>query len=384
MVRLGLEVLLNEKFDLIRGKRVGLITNHTGVDSKMRHNVDLFREAGVNLVGLYGPEHGIRGEAADGAEVGDSLDARTGIPVHSLYGHGTKPTPEMLKGVEVLVYDLQDVTVRFYTYLYTMSHCMEAAGENGIPFVVLDRPAPLGGIVTEGPVLDPAFKSFVGLHAIPNRTGLTVGEKAKMFNEHFGVKADLTVVPMDGWKRSMWFDQTGIPWVIPSPNLPTLESAYCYPGTCVFEGTWCSEGRGMGRPFETIGAPWMDGQAVAKAMNALNLPGVIFREHFFMPTASKHKDVSCGGVQFHVIDRNAFQPVRSALHLLCTIKKLHADKFEWRIWTPGEHYGVDRLWGSNQIRLSVEAGMDPEEIIASWQPGLKEYTEMRKKYFLYE
>lgn len=383
MVKTGLEVLIEERLDLVHGKRVGLITNPTGVDRRLRPAPDLLHETGVNLVALFGPEHGIRGNVADGVPIDSTVDSQLGIPVHSLYGATKKPTPEMLEGVDLLIFDTQGVGARFTTGTSVMSLAMEAAGEKGIPFVVLDRPNPLGGEKTEGPVLEPEMASFIGRFPVPNRTGMTRGELAGIFVGEFGLKCDLTVVKMTGWKRSMWFDETGLPWVMMSPNMPTLDTAIVYSGTCPFEGTWCSEGRGMTRPFETIGAPWLDNRLIADEMNALGLPGVLFRATWFTPTTSKHKDVPCGGVQLHVTDRDAFQPVRAGLHLLSAIRRLHPNAFEWRTWSPGV-YSIDRLWGTSKIRLSLEAGVEPEEIIASWQPDLAKYDAMRAKYFLYD
>jgi uncharacterized protein YbbC (DUF1343 family) len=240
-----------------------------------------------------------------------------------------------------------------------------------------------GGIQVEGSVLDPAFKSFVGLHPIPNRTGMTLGELALMFSQEFGVRGDLTVVPMEGWERSMWYDETGLPWVMPSPNMPSLETAIVYPGTCLFEGTWCSEGRGTTRPFETIGASWIDSQKIVSLMNHLDLPGVLFRETFFRPTTSKFNGEPCSGIQLHVTDRNEFLPVKTALYLLNTIKQTHPEQFQWRVWTPGEHYSIDSLCGTNQIRLQLDAGVSVEEIVGSWQSDLKTYSLLREKYMLY-
>lgn len=290
-VRSGLEVLVEERLDLVRDRRVGLIANPACVDHTLRHAVELLLGNGVNLTSLFGPEHGFRGNVAAGVHVDSVVDVRTGIPIHSLYGSTKKPTPEMLSGVDVLLYDAQDGGARFLTGTSVMAKAMEAAGESGIPFIVLDRPNPLGGIEIEGPVLDPAVSSFVGLYPIPIRHGMTRGELARMLQGEFGLSVELTVVPMVGWERSMRFEQTGLPWVMTSPDMPSLDTVNIYPATCPFEGTSCSEGRGTTRPFELIGAPWMDGRAVADEMNALDLPGVRFREAFFTPTTS---NMPCG------------------------------------------------------------------------------------------
>jgi uncharacterized protein YbbC (DUF1343 family) len=283
----GEEVLLNDRMDLLKGKRVGLITNPTGVDRSLKSIVDTFyHNKNIHLTALFGPEHGVRGSEDAGAYVPFYIDKKTHIPVYSLYGETKKPTPEMLKNVDVLVFDIQDVGTRFYTYIYTMAYAMQAAKENHIPFIVLDRPNPLGGTKVEGPVLDPKYSSFVGMYPIALRHGMTVGELAKYFNNEFNIGADLTVVKMKGWKRNEYYDETPLQWVMPSPNMPTLDTALVYPGAALFEGTNVSEGRGTTRPFELIGAPYIDGDVLAQKLNELKLPGVVFRSANFTPTTS--------------------------------------------------------------------------------------------------
>ncbi len=348
-VRTGLEVLLESRLDLVKGKRVGLIVNPTGVDSRLRSGVDLLKAAaGVNLVALYGPEHGVRGDAQAGQYVPFYFDRRSGLPVFSLYGQSFKPDPGMLKNidsymrafdtdasgagkvpesamikdVDTLIFDIQEVGTRVYTYVATMAYAMEAAAESGLEVIVLDRPNPLNGTAMEGPVLDyPELSSFVGLYPIPQRYGMTIGELALLFNGQFlKKKASLTVIPMEGWRRSLWFDETGLPWVIPSPNMPTLDTAMVYPGQVLIEGTNISEGRGTTKPFELCGAPWIDGFELARRLNALGLEGVVFREAWFTPTFSKFAGELCGGVQVHVTDRHLYRPFASTLHLLKLVR----------------------------------------------------------------
>jgi len=383
MVKTGLDVLLAEKLHLLRGRRVGLVTNPTGVTSDLQSTVDvLHRAAGVHLAALFGPEHGFSASAPDGVAVASERDRRTGLPVHSLYGPTKKPTPEMLAGLDVLVFDLQDCGARFYTYTWTLLYCLEAAAENGLPLLVLDRPNPIGGEAVEGPVLDRRFASFVGDWPIPIRHGLTLGELATLFNRSIG--ADLSVVHMQGWRRAMWFDETGLPWVLPSPNLPTLEAAMVYPGTCLVEGTNLSEGRGTSRPFEFVGAPWIDGDDLALAMNALRLPGVRFRPVTFAPTTSKHSGSTCGGVQVHVLDRQALRPVETGVHLLATIKRLYPGDFRWlpTSWE-GQPPHVDLLAGTDRLRQALDAGVPVADIIAEWQPGLAAFLPEREAALLY-
>ena len=374
---LGVEVLLKEQKDLIEGKRVGLITNPTGVDQNLNSIVDLlYNDPDVELTALYGPEHGVRGDAQAGQYVEYYIDEVTGLPVYSLYGKTRKPTPEMLENVDVLVFDIQDVGTRFYTYIYTMALAMEAAKEKGIPFIVLDRPNPLGGTKVEGPVLDPAFASFVGQYAIPLRHGMTVGELAKLFNSEFGIGADLTVVEMKGWKRKSYFDETGLEFVLPSPNMPTLDTALVYPGAALIEGTNVSEGRGTTKPFELIGAPFINSTELARELNALKLPGVTFRAASFTPTFSKHSGKLSHGVQIHVTDRDAYQPVETGLHLVKTIHDMYPDQVTLTAF-------FDNLIGNGWIRKGIEEGMSVEEMKSRWEEDLKEFKKVRNRYLLY-
>ncbi len=319
----GLEVILAEQKSLMRGKRVGLITNHTAVDRRGRHAVDLLAASpDVHLTALFAPEHGIRGAVQAGGEVAGSRDRKTGVPVYSLYGKVTKPTPEMLGNIDVLIYDIQDVGARFYTYISTLGEAMEAAAAAGIPFIVLDRPNPLADVCLEGPILDPArFRSFVGAYPIPIRYGMTAGELAGFVRDSLPKSPNLTVVKMKNYRRGLWYDQTGLLWIAPSPNIPSLATATVYPGMCLFEGTNLSEGRGTTQPFEMIGAPWLDGDRVAEELNGLKLDGVLFRPVSFTPTFSKHQGQLCHGIQVHVTERTRFRPVRTAIHVLCAIRK---------------------------------------------------------------
>ncbi len=384
-VMTGLDLLCQEGHPWLVGKRVGLVTNPTGVTRDLESGVDiLHRRSDCRLVALYGPEHGLRGDAQAGVPVESGVDPRTGVPVYSLYGSTRHFSAEMLDGVELLIVDLQDGGVRFYTYLYTMAYAMQAAAEHGLPILVLDRPTPLGGGIVEGPLLDPAYASFVGLYPIPIRPGLTIGELARLFNQEYGIGAELEVVRCRDWQRAHWFDQTGLFWVMPSPNLPTLDSLTLYPGTCLIEGANLSEGRGTTRPFELIGAPWVEPYALAETLNRLDLAGVRFRPAYFTPTFSKHQGQVCGGVQLHITDRHSLRPVTVAVHLLQTIQQRYRDEFDWR--PPWEADGVrpiDRLSGSDQLRSRIDAGVPAAEIVAEWQPEIGAFAAVRERYLLY-
>lgn len=380
-VRPGIDVLLSEQITLLRGKRIGLVTNPTGVDRALASSVDLLaRHPELRLVALFGPEHGVRGDVQAGEHVASMRDAATGLPVHSLYGEHREPTPDMLQGIDVLVFDIQDVGTRFYTYPYTLANVMRAAKRAGIPVVVLDRPNPVGGVHVEGPVLEPEFASFVGMFPIPVRHGMTIGELARLFNVEFGIDADLRVVPVRGWRRDDAEPGHALPWVPPSPNMPTPDTALAYPGTALFEGTNVSEGRGTTRPFETVGAPFVDADALAARMNALGLPGVRFRPAWFVPTFSKHAGLLCGGVQLHVTDRDAFRPFRTGLALLMAIRASHPDDFEF---LAGEPPFFDKLVGNGWVRQAILDGESLDAIEARWQPGLRRFEAMRRRALSY-
>lgn len=372
-IRLGADQLFSEPYlSWIQGKRVGLITNHTGVDSDLRASQDLLSEhPKIRLVALFGPEHGLLGDAQAGEKTKD------GPHVFSLYGDYRAPTPEMLAGVEVLVYDIQDVGVRFYTYISTMLESMKAASGSGIPFIVLDRPNVIDATRVEGPVLERGFESFVGIYPIPIRYGMTVGELARFFAGEMNLKIDLRVVPLVGLSRKnevVDFDQE---WIAPSPNMPTQRTALLYPGFCLTEGTNLSEGRGTTRPFELIGAPWLDSKQLAKELNSKQLPGVFFRPQVFTPTFSKYQGQQCQGIQIHVLDEKAFQPIPTALHFFSAVQRKHPDRFEIR----GRSF--DRLAGNSWIRTQLIQGKPVEQIEKGWQAELNAFRKTRDQYLLY-
>lgn len=378
----GLDVVLENGLPELAGMRFGLITNHTGVDRHLRSIIDLLQDRdGIELAALFGPEHGVRGEAQAGAEVSGAIDQRTGLPVHSLYGETLAPTPAMMEGLDALMFDIQDAGVRFYTYVSTMINAQGAAAAAGLRFVVLDRPDPIGGTRIEGNMLDPSFESFVGAHPVPIRYGMTVGELARMVAAERGWLEPI-VVPMQGWKREWWFDETGLPWVFPSPNLPTLDSVTLYPGTCLIEGVNISEGRGTTRPFELIGAPWLDPFTFAERMERRNLPGVAFRPTWFTPTFSKHANVSCGGVHIHILDREAMRPVELGIHLLHVLRDMDPDAFAWRKGREGK-YALDLLLGSDRPRGMLYAGESVAQITAGWEKDASGFEERRRPYLLY-
>ena len=382
-VRPGLEVFLEQRMDLVRGLRVGLVTNHSAVTREFTHAVDALMNAGVRLTAVFGPEHGVRGDTADGQEIPSSVDIRTGIPVYSLYGQIKKPTPEMLSNIDVLLYDIQDVGCRFYTYTYTMSYSMQSCGQNGKRFVVLDRPNPVSGKTVEGNILDTEYSSFVGLHPIPIRHGMTAGEMATLLNAELCFNADLEIVECQGWKRSMWFDETNLPWIVPSPNMPTLDAALLYGGLCMIEGTNVSEGRGTTKPFEMVGAPWTDGYVIAEQLNSLNLPGVYFRPVFFTPCTSKHQQQKCSGIQVHVLDRDVVKAVDVGLHVIKTFHDLYPEDFQFRPpGTSGKHF-FDLLAGTNEIRIAIEEGVSVDDIVETWRKELQDFIRVRQKYLIY-
>lgn len=385
-VTLGFETLLNERLDLIAGKRVGLVASAASIDADLLMSVErLAAHPGVRLAALFGPEHGLRSGVQAGDHVSSTTDRATGLPVYSLYGHTQKPTPDMLANLDALLFDLQDGGVRFFTYLSTLAVVMEAAAEAKLPLLALDRPNPLNGLRVEGSMLDPAYRSFVGIHPIPIRHGMTAGEIARLFNEAFGIGCDLTVVPMRGWRRGMWYDDTGLLFVPPSPNIPTLDTLTLYPGTCLIEGTTLSEGRGTTKPFEYIGAPWLDGETLARALNARGLAGVRFRPVYFTPTFSKYQGEMCAGVQVYITDRDRCQPIEAALYLIAQVMEMHPDQFGWREpWSPGSHLPIDLLSGGSGLREHFDARRPVADLIAGWAAGLDEFRRLRARYLIYE
>ncbi|MFS0763721.1 DUF1343 domain-containing protein [Peribacillus sp. 1P06PB] len=376
----GIEVLLKEEKNVLSGKKVGLITNPTGIDSKLTSIVDLLHDdPDINLTALFGPEHGVRGDAQAGASVEYYIDEKTGLPVYSLYGKTKKPTPEMLKDVEVLVFDIQDVGTRYYTYIYTMAYAMEAAKENDIPFIVLDRPNPQGGESVDGPVLEPEFSSFVGLYPIPLKHGMTVGELATLFNKEFKIGADLKVIKMKGWKRDMDYDDTGLPFVLPSPNMPAVSTTFVYPATGLIEGTNVSEGRGTTKPFELIGAPYINSDELAGKLNELRLPGVKFRAASFTPTFSKHAGKLSHGVEIYITDREEFKAVPTGLHIIKTIQDLYPGDFEF---LAAKNFNL--LIGNGWVMSRIEEGSSVNEIMKEYQVKQDAFKKVRKNYLLYK
>ncbi|MBI4445137.1 MAG: DUF1343 domain-containing protein [Acidobacteria bacterium] len=387
-VQTGLDVFLQERLGLARGKRVGVIAHPASVDSQIRHIVELFFEhPEIQLTTIMGPQHGARGETQDNMiEWGGYFDPAIGLPVYSLYSRTRKPTREMLADIDVLFFDLQDVGSRYYTFIYTMALAMQACAEEGREFVVLDRPNPIGGIELEGPILDPEFSSFVGMFPLPVRHGMTPGELARYFNEEFEIGCALHVVCMKGWNRCMYFDQTGLPWVLPSPNMPSIETALVYPGTCLLEGTNISEGRGTTRPFEMSGAPWVRAEEMVTRLKQAKLPGVIFRPAYYIPTFHKWCGEMVGGVQIHVIDRSYFKPFSTGLEMLRQYRLTGGDRFQWK--SPPYEYEmvklpIDILCGTDQIRLQLETGADTVLLEERWRDDLERFAAIRKNYLLY-
>ena len=376
-VRPGVEVFVEHPPAVARGKRVGLITNQSGIDRQRRSTIDLLRASPeLTLVALYSPEHGIRGVAD--TRVASSVDEKTGLPIHSLYGDTNKPTPQMLEGIDVLVYDIQDLGVRQYTYESTLALAMRAAAEQRIPIVVLDRPNPVTGTILEGNILEPEYQSFVGIYPVLSRHGMTLGELGKMYNAEQRIGADLTVVPVEGWRRGMWWDETGLPWVNPSPNIRRLEAAIHYPGTVFFEAINVSEGRGTDLPFEQIGAPWLKNTEVVAAMNAMRLPGIRFEavEIRVAEAAKKYPGRVLKGVRFVLTDRDAYRPVATSLRMIDLIRQLHPDQFQWADST------IERLGGSARLRRAIESGALPE-LLREWERDQAAFREKRAPYLIY-
>ena len=385
---LGIERLCESRLDLLRGARVGLLCNQASVDHELRHSADLlWSHPEINLTALFGPQHGIRGDVQDNMiETPHVTDAETGLPVYSLYSETREPTEEMLEEVDVLVCDLQDVGCRIYTFVYSIANCMRAAARLGKKVIVCDRPNPIGGVEVEGNVLELEFASFVGQFPIPTRHGMTAAELAGMFRGVWGLDCELELLTLEGWGRELWFEETGAPWVMPSPNIPTPDSTAVFPGTVHLEGTQISEGRGTTRPFELVGAPYVEAARFARELEGLGLPGVRFRAANFQPTFQKHAGRTCGGVQIHVRERKVFEPVLTGVALVKAFFDLYRDEFLWK--EPPYEYVYDQnpfdvIAGTDRLRKSLERGDSLEEIKASWEGGLKAFKEMREKYLLY-
>ncbi|WP_287471825.1 DUF1343 domain-containing protein [Exiguobacterium sp.] len=378
-VELGVDRLM-ENPEILKGKRVGLITNPTGINAERTSIVDLFDQSDdFELTALYGPEHGVRGDAQAGSTVSSYIDDVTGLPVYSLYGATKKPTAEMLQDVDVLVFDIQDVGTRYYTYIYTMAYAMEAAAENDIPFVVLDRPNPQGGLRVDGPVLDPDYSSFIGLYPIPLKHGMTVGELARLFNTEYQIQADLEVVKMKGWKRSMMYEDTGLPFVMPSPNMPTTDTVNVYPATGLFEGTNLSEGRGTTKPFQLIGAPYIKAHDYANELNELELPGVAFRAASFTPTFSKHAGKLTHGVEVYVTDPARFESTRTGIAMIQTAHDMYPDDFEFLA-----NDFITKLTGNAYVKDMILEGAPLEDILMKIENERDAFLPIRKEYLLYK
>jgi uncharacterized protein YbbC (DUF1343 family) len=385
-VRPGIEVFLEQPPAVVRGKRLGLITNHSGMDRQRRSTVDLLHEMpGVTLTALFSPEHGIRGVAE--TRVASSVDEKTELPVHSLYGEIHKPTSQMLENVDVLVYDIQDIGVRQYTYESTMALAMQAAAEKGIPFIVLDRPNPVTGAIVEGNILEPEFQSFVGIYPVASRHGMTMGELARMYNDRQRIGANLIVVPVDGWRRDMWWDDYDLPWVNPSPNIRSLNAEIHYPGTVFFEAINVAEGRGTDRPFEQIGAPWLNNREVVRRMNEMGLAGIRFEpvDLQVAPGARKFPGETIKGVRFIITDRDAYRPIRTSLLMIDLIRRLHPAEFQWRgpnTREPGM-LTIERHGGTRKLKEAIEGGTLPA-LLAEWEQDVQRFRTIRAPYLLYE
>ncbi|HXD09030.1 MAG TPA: DUF1343 domain-containing protein [Anaerolineales bacterium] len=377
MIHTGLDVLVHEQARLLTKQRVGLVSMPAAVLPDLTSSLDALRSAGIHVTALFGPEHGFGGAALDGAKIGDAIDPRTRLPVFSLYGAINEPTAEMLANVDALIFDMQDVGVRYYTYLSTLYYVLCGAGRHGKPVYVLDRPNPITGTRVEGAPVESGFESFVGIVNIPMRHGMTLGELARFMNAEYGLDAELHVIEMKNWKRDMWFDETSLPWVPTSPAMPHLSTTILYPGMCLLEGTNLSLGRGTALPFEICGAPWLDRYALAEKMNALCLPGVRFRPTVFTPSASNHAGSECQGVQVHILDRKELRPVAVALNLIAIVRRMVAEAWAWN-----PHF--DRLAGGSGLRSALEAGTrSVAEITAAWAESISSFVHQREKYLLY-
>jgi len=383
---LGSEQLLSSS--RLNGLRVGVLANPASIDHEFRHVVDRLNHSNrYKLTAIFGPQHGYRSDLQDNMiETPHGKDRRRNVPIFSLYSETREPTKEMLDLIDVLVIDLQDVGARIYTFIYTMANCLRAASRHGLPVIVCDRPNPIGGTQVEGPTLEPGFESFVGQFRMPMRHGMTVAELAKLFNEHHGINAALEVFPMEGWSRDMYWDATDLPWVMPSPNMPTLDTAIVYPGTVLYEGTMLSEGRGTTRPFELIGAPFLEGRALARALTRRRLPGVAFRPVAFTPAFQKHKGEPCEGVQLHVTDRRRFRSFSTSVALIAEARRQAPRHFKWR--PPPYEFEkkklpIDLLAGGDGIRRAIERGVPLARIERSWRPELQQFSRARRPYLLY-
>ncbi|MDY0410205.1 DUF1343 domain-containing protein [Virgibacillus soli] len=381
-MKIGLDIFLEKEYKRFKGKKVGLVTNMTGVNEKLIPSIDLFHEhPDITLTALYAPEHGIRGDAKEGETVESMEDPYTKLPVYSLYGANKKPSKEMLDPVDVIVFDLQDIGSRYYTFIYTMAYVMEACAKYEKQFVVLDRPNPVSGVNVEGNLVEEDVRSFVGLLPIPNRHGMTVGELAFLFKHEFDYDCDLTVVPMQGWNRDMYYDHTGLFWVPPSPNTTNIDMNILYTGTCLIEGTNLSEGRGTTRPFEQVGAPFIDGYELAKEFNHKNVPGVLARPTSFIPTYQKHKDKICSGIQLHLVDRTKLHSLHTGIVLLETIANMYPGKFAF-LSNEHDKYFFDLLAGTKKLKEMILEGSS-EAFFMSCEAHIEAFNQQKKPYLLY-
>ncbi len=391
VVASGLDHLLENEGRLneLRGRRIGLLVNPTSVTADLSHAIEALRQAGLNVVRLFGPEHGVRADAQDMEAVDETVDPLSGLPCVSLYGHtydSLRPDPHHLADLDTVICDIQDVGARYYTYVYSIGLMMDACGDADVPVVVLDRPNPLGGLAVEGNLVLDDCRSFVGMQPLPNRHGMTPGELAHFFHRFGGWECEFEVIQLARWKRSMWYDDTGLPWVMPSPNMPTLDTATVYPGQCLLEGTNLSEGRGTTRPFELFGAPFVDAQALVSYLEDLQLPGVAYRPTAFRPTFQKHAAQTCRGMQIHVTDRQSFSSLALSYGILAGLLKLHGDQFQWR--TEAYEFVVDRLAidlliGDQDLRIALEDGAHPLEIVEGFDAARTDFDARREQCLLY-
>ncbi|TAH49027.1 MAG: DUF1343 domain-containing protein [Chloroflexota bacterium] len=384
MIELGLQSFLRTHQDMLKGRRVGLVTHAAAITPDFRSNVDLFLEHRISVTALFAPEHGFDGAGADATPMPDENDSRRNLPIYSLYGEFKEPNSSALNQVDVLVFEMQDVGARFYTFISTLEYVLRAAADANKELIVLDRPNPLNGTQMEGPLVDDGLESFISQLRVPIRHALTTGEIARLIVHTFQLDVSLTVVPMRGWQRAMWFDETGLPWIPLSPAMPHFSTALTYPGTCLLEGTNVSEGRGTALPFEIIGAPWLDGYALAQSLNRLDLPGVVFRAHAFVPSDSKHRGLKCGGVQVHITNRNEFRPVYTGLHLIAECRAQNRERFEFLATSwEGAPPHLDLLCGTARVRQGLSAEVPVKEIVADWETITRRFRESCAPILLY-
>ena len=387
----GLEQLLSNPENYLCGSTLGLVVNQTSLTGNGCSSITQFRNNNqFKLSTLFAPEHGLYGIDQDMVSIADQTDPISGLPVKSLYGTDASsltPSPYLLNEIDNLIFDIQDVGSRYYTFIYTLAKCMQACAESNTRMIVCDRPNPINGLKIEGNLVKEEFLSFVGQYPLPNRHGMTVGELARLFNDHFGIKCDLKVVPMEGWERSMWYDQTGLPWIPPSPNIPTLSTATVYPGMCLIEGTLLSEGRGTTTPFEQVGAPYINAETLAKTLNDESLPGLFFRPQYFKPQFQKWSGKVCGAVQLHITDRDKIKSLVTSITLLSSIKKLYPNEFAWRTEPyefVSDRLAIDLLYGSPTLREEIDSSsLSLNDLEPSWKEEIKEFLPQREAYLIY-